>query len=842
MKRTILVALITLIAGLAMNANAKLSDEQKRFDLDGNGALSPEEDELMLRVTGLEAFTGEKFTREDIEDVNRSLNADRNADGPGGMPRFRGGRGRGPGPAEKIVAQFDTDGDGKLTGDERTAALSTRLGGDFSRVSPANPSGDIESDIAASRAAKPEGSPALYDEDTMRTLYLRFHDEDWYEQMNAFYRTDVEVPADLVVDGKVYRDVGVHFRGSSSYFTVDSEKKSFNIAVNYGDDGQRLDGYKTLNLLNGHVDASFMREVLYNRIARDYIPAMKSNFVKLVINGESWGVYINLQQYNKDFLAEWFGTRGGVRWKVGPGGGALVYSGDESQHYKETYQLKTKDAEDSSWLALIALCQLLDDATPDTVLEEKLPAVFNIDGALWQLAVANVFMDDDSYIHKGGDYAIYLDVNGRFHLIPHDNNESFLFARGGGRGGPGGGRGPGGWSWGTIEGGMVSPVVTLQGRLVSDFRHGGMVSPVTHQDSPTRPVIKRLLSHPQWRARYLAHVRTVVEEWLDWEVIEPIVTAYQQLINAEVRDDDKKLYSYQYFTSSISGSGGGGRYTPSLSDFVTQRRDYLLKHPELNKPVPKIVSVSKPLSEPIANQPVEIEAELDTSVAIDSVRLYYRTNRDSVFDSVEMKPVVNTSTVRGEIPAFPAGTTVYYYVEANAVKTHGTTTFWPARAEMGAAHYRVGATLAKETPVVINELMAANTNSLADPQGQHEDWLELHNVTDNAVSLAGMYLTDKADNPTKWAFPENTAIPARGYLIVWLDEDGKAPEGLHANFKLSRSGEIVMLVDTNARGNQVLDKVAFDEQQQDVAIGRWPNGTGSLRQVDMTPGEGNRLK
>ena len=827
MKRTILIALIALIAGLAMNANAKLTDEQKRFDLDGNGALSPEEDELMLRVTGLEAFTGEKFTREDIEDVNRSLNAERNGGGPGGMPRFGGGRGRGPGPAEKIVAQFDTDGDGKLTGDERTAALSTRLGGDFSRVSPAKPSGDIESDIAASRAVKPEGSPALYDEDTMRTLYLRFHDEDWYEQMNAFYRTDVEVPADLVVDGKVYRNVGVHFRGSSSYFTVDSEKKSFNIAVDYGDDGQRLDGYKTLNLLNGHVDASFMREVLYNRIARDYIPAMKSNFVKLVINGESWGVYINLQQYNKDFLAEWFGTKGGVRWKVGPGGGSLVYSGDELQYYKETYQIKTRDAEDS-WQALIALCQLLDDATPDKVLEEKLPAVFNIDGALWQLAVANVFMDDDSYIHKGGDYAIYLDVNGRFHLVPHDNNESFRFARGGrrggpggGRGGPGGGRGPGGWSWGTIE--------------------DGMVSPVTHQDSPTRPVINRLLSHPQWRARYLAHVRTVVEEWLDWEVIEPIVTAYQQLINAEVRDDNKKLYAYQDFTNSISGSGGGGgRGAPSLEGFVTQRRNYLLKHPELNKPVPKIAFVSKPLSEPIANQTVDILVELDTSVAIDSVRLYYRTNRDSVFDYSEMKPVANT--VRGEIPAFPAGTTVYYYVEANAVKTHGTTAFWPARAEMGAAHYRVGATLAKETPVVINELMAANTNSLADPQGQHEDWLELHNITDNTVSLAGMYLTDKADNLAKWAFPENTTIPARGYLIVWLDEDGKAPEGLHANFKLSRSGETVMLVDTNARGNQVLDKVAFDEQEKDVAIGRWPNGSGNLRQVTMTPGAGNKLK
>ncbi len=821
MKRITLMALIVLSLAAAMNVNAKLSDEQKRFDLDGNGTLSPEEDELMLRVTGLEAFTGDKFTRQDIEDVNRTLNAERDGDRRGGMPRF-GGRRRGPGPAVKIVEQFDTNGDGKLTGSERTAALSTRLDGELKRLNPATPSGDIQSDVAASRDAKPEGSPSLYNSDTLRTFYLRFHDEDWYEQMNAFYRTDVEVPAELVVDGKVYPNVGVHFRGSSSYFTVESEKKSFNIAVDYGTDGQRLDGYKTLNLLNGHVDASFLREVLYNRIARDYIPAMKSNFVKLVINGENWGIYINLQQYNKDFLAEWFDTKAGVRWKVGPGGGALVYSGDNLQAYQENYQLKTKNADDS-WKSLIALCQILDSGTPDTVLDERFALVFNIDGALWQLAIANVFMDDDSYIHKGGDYAIYQDITGRFHLISHDNNESFRFARGGGRGGPGGG-----WTWGDID--------------------GGMVSPVTHQNNPARPVINRLLSHPHWRARYIAHVRTVIEEWLDWEVIQPVVTEYHELIDAAVREDDKKLYAYQDFENALSSgeeNGFAGRGTPSIKTFVTQRRNYLLNHPELKKPVPKIIAVSKPLSEPIANQPVEIKAELDKSVAIDSVLLYYGTNRHGVFNHVAMEPVGGASDsdeARGEIPAFPASTTVYYYVEANAVATHGTTTFWPARAERGAAHYRVGTTVAKKSTIVINELMAANTNSIADPQGQHEDWLELHNVTDNTVNLAGMYLTDKTDNLTKWEFPENTAIPARGYLIVWLDEDGKAPEGLHANFKLSRSGETIVLVDTDARGNQVLDKVAFDKQEKDAALGRWPNGTGTLRQIKMTPGEENKLK
>ena len=92
---------------------------------------------------------------------------------------------------------------------------------------------------------------------------------------------------------------------------------------------------------------------------------------------------------------------------------------------------------------------------------------------------------------------------------------------------------------------------------------------------------------------------------------------------------------------------------------------------------------------PIASQPVEIRATLDTAVAADSVLLYYSTNRHKVFNDIIMAKEENSFV--GQIPALPAGTTVYYYVEANAVKTHGTTTFSPARAEFGAAHYRVGA-------------------------------------------------------------------------------------------------------------------------------------------------------
>ena len=151
----------------------------------------------------------------------------------------------------------------------------------------------------------------------------------------------------------------------------------------------------------------------------------------------------------------------------------------------------------------------------------------------------------------------------------------------------------------------------------------------------------------------------------------------------------------------------------------------------------------------------------------------------------------------------------------------------------------------KGPAVVINELMADNDNIIQDPQGDNDDWLELHNLTDSAVSLTGMYLSDKADNPTKWQFPDGTMIPANGYLIVWLDEDHNdedATEGLHANFKLSKGGETVMLVGPDAQGNVVLDSVTFGNQETDVSYGRLPNGTGDFQVVAATPDGANRAQ
>jgi hypothetical protein len=191
------------------------------------------------------------------------------------------------------------------------------------------------------------------------------------------------------------------------------------------------------------------------------------------------------------------------------------------------------------------------------------------------------------------------------------------------------------------------------------------------------------------------------------------------------------------------------------------------------------------------------------------------------------------------IPAVPGGSRVRYYVEARALRSLGSSSFFPPAAERAALSVRVPLRAAASTDVVINELMARNTSTVRDPQREYDDWIELANTSDRTVVLDGMYLTDNEEEPRTWRFPSGVSIPAGGYLLVWADEDVDAAAGLHAGFRLSADGELVMLVDTDERGNQMLDQVRFSAQEADAAAGRYPDGTGAFGPVRATPGRRN---
>ncbi len=541
----------------------------------------------------------------------------------GGRPGF-GRRGGGFGPMNredlKLVEEFDQNDDGWLDFDERTEAMAVveerreqrgRRGPGGGRRGPGGRFGD-EQPAEPGPAVSPDEvehypKAELYDTSVLRTLFLEFEAEDWEEELEAFKDTDVEVPVTVIVDGKSYPYVGVHFRGQSSYGMVPrGKKRSLNLSFDFLDEEQRLYGYKTLNLLNCAGDASMMSAVVYSHIARQFIPAARANFVHVVINGESWGIYANVQQFDKIFLKENFEGSKGTRWKVpgSPGGdGGLRYLGDELAEYKQRFDMKSNDG-NKAWKALVELCQVLNE-TPLNDLDDQISKILNIDETLRFLALDVALVNSDGYWTRASDYYLFRNADGVFHVIPHDTNEAFNGSRGGPPGGRRGGRDRGGPREG--QRGRGQPEDEREGAEPPDrsrfpdgpppegsgppegfdppegfrppqgfgrggqrgFGRGGVdLDPLVGLDSERMPLRSRLLAIPALREKYLEHMRSIAEGALDWETLGPFVESQRELIEEAVRRDTKKLASYEQFDEAVG----------ALQEFANKRREYLLEY------------------------------------------------------------------------------------------------------------------------------------------------------------------------------------------------------------------------------------------------------------------------
>lgn len=100
--------------------------------------------------------------------------------------------------------------------------------------------------------------------------------------------------------------------------------------------------------------------------------------------------------------------------------------------------------------------------------------------------------------------------------------------------------------------------------------------------------------------------------------------------------------------------------------------------------------------------------------------------------------------------------------------------------------------------VIISEFMAANDAVIADGKNppQYEDYIELFNPTPNTVDLSGYYLTCDPTELDEWMIPAGVELVPGESLLIFASNDNvpDAAGNLHTSFKLSASGESVLLV------------------------------------------------
>lgn len=150
----------------------------------------------------------------------------------------------------------------------------------------------------------------------------------------------------------------------------------------------------------------------------------------------------------------------------------------------------------------------------------------------------------------------------------------------------------------------------------------------------------------------------------------------------------------------------------------------------------------------------------------------------------------------------------------------------------------LSASIIASPSVVINEVMTSNFSTIADQDGDFEDWIELYNASDESIPLNGFGLSDSYDMPYKWVFPDVTLDPGE-FLLIWASGKNRRDpaDELHASFRISQAGEEILITDFNG---VLLDELPPRIIRTDFSYGRYPDGTDSWYYFKKpTPGHPN---
>ena len=136
-------------------------------------------------------------------------------------------------------------------------------------------------------------------------------------------------------------------------------------------------------------------------------------------------------------------------------------------------------------------------------------------------------------------------------------------------------------------------------------------------------------------------------------------------------------------------------------------------------------------------------------------------------------------------------------------------------------------------PLRINELMTSNRNCLSIADGSSPDWIEIANISGNAVDIGGYQLSKSANSTTDFTFPQIWLQPDECVLVYCDSRLRETPgEDFHAPFRLSSAGDTLMLSDENST---VVESINIPALGANQSYARNSSGGWSITS-EYTPG------
>lgn len=662
--------------------------------------------------------------------------------------------------------------------------------------------------------AQTDNSWKLYDDSHIAKIYINI-DQNALNWIYNNVQSDSEHYASVHFQNNWINEtvdsVGFRLRGNTSR---NAKKKSFKISFNTFIRGREFYGVDKLNLNGEHNDPSIIRSKLcfdqYKNIGHK---ASRANHIEVYINNKYYGLYINVEHIDDEFLSKNFDDDTGNLWKcLYPAD--LRYLGNDPNIYKNlnqdgrpAYELTTNE-NIGDFSKLVKLITLINN-TPISQLADSIESFLDVPGVLKYFAMNILTGSWDDYWSLMNNYYLYHHPKeDKFYLIPYDYDNSF------------------GVDWFNINWSNANP-----------YNFPKVVS-------GARPLAERLLQVPEYRnlyTRFLRFFRDRIFLLSNWS---SRIDTLRQLITNSAMLDTFRTKDYGFttndFFNSYSETGYSNQHVKfGLKQFINLRTQSLNSQLNFVTAPPIVYKIDYQPKNPFPNDTIFVVVSGYSSNSINEISIQFTPFGSTTTQTYPMtfSPILNSKKVEdadrwiGFIP--PLGNTSGGSFKIFIKDNQNNSKLYPRKNPI-----ELRAVNSSGIGLVINEFLADNT-SIPDPSGDFDDYIEIYNSTSNPILLTGKYLTDKPNNLTKWRFTQpNLVLGANQFLVVWCDEQQNQP-GIHTNFKLSKEGEFIAITDID--GITVIDSLTFGLQKRDTSFSRVPDGSHLWFFTTPTPGSTNLI-
>jgi len=260
--------------------------------------------------------------------------------------------------------------------------------------------------------------PDLYDPDTVPKFELTFDDAamEILTSTNAA-ENETWVHGAFKFNAITFADVGVRRKGSATFRALPN-KAPLKVKFNKWVKGQKLYGLKEITLNSMLGDPTFLAERLTYHVFRSLgLPAQGANTAELTINGDSYGIYANVETPDENFLERVFGAKARTLYELNSQGSTWLPSVSSGFEIDVPFPGAAPGTRPDADLLLNAVANAGDqtlladlDAHLDTKQWLRFVAAEAVTGIYDGYAYGNL-----GYSHN---YFMAGDTDGKFSLIP----------------------------------------------------------------------------------------------------------------------------------------------------------------------------------------------------------------------------------------------------------------------------------------------------------------------------------------------------------------------------------------------------------------------------------------